>query len=101
MIRVTKIVAEIDYFLPFDLWLALLDVVRQASRRLANDLKKPFGEQPQSPLNDKLLPRHAIENRLDFCNGFADIKQSVLGSWRHLDHLNEVVGDPLGNTWCQ
>jgi hypothetical protein len=98
---VTQQIGEIIHPAPVDFRCSLFDVIGKASRRFACDFEIPLGGHPPDIVSVELLEAHTGEHRFDFPNGFQDVLQSVFDGGRHLEHLNQVVGDAVSQTWFQ
>jgi hypothetical protein len=100
MVSVSQQIPEVDHFPPIDYGLLLFDLLGDSSRGLAHNFEQTF-DQEASPPRCKLGKACALHHIFDFDDCLKNIPQPIFDSWRHSEHLDHVVGDPLDDSWFQ
>src|SRR5579872_610044 len=101
VIGMAQPIAEIDHSLPLDFRSVPLDFVSKFSRRFANHFKIPLSRHAAQFVGRKSIEATVEEHFFDLGNGFQNVPQPVLDGWRHLEYLDQIVGNSFNNTRLQ
>jgi hypothetical protein len=94
-------ISEVDHFSPVDTRFVLLDLIRNCSRRLADNLQQALCQESSPPVRCELIEACTPHHIFNLSNGFQNVPQPIFNGGRHSEHLNQIVGNALDNTWLQ
>jgi hypothetical protein len=94
-------ISEVDHFSPVDTRFILLDLIRDCSRRLADNFQQALCQESSPSVRCKLIKACTLHHIFNFGNGFQNVPQPIFNGGRHSEHLNQIVGNSLDNTRLQ
>lgn len=101
MIGMPQYISKIDHFPPIDIRRVPFDIIGKLSRRLTDYFEVTFGRHPTHLISGEQIEAATCEHDFNFGNGFQNVPQPIFNGWRHSEDLDQIIGDPFGNTRLQ
>jgi hypothetical protein len=86
-------IPEVDHIPPSDIGRVLLESFGYCSGSLAGNFEQTLRKQSNPSVRCELLKTHAANHILDFCDRFQDVPEPIFDVGRHLEDLDQVIGD--------
>jgi hypothetical protein len=101
MIGMPQQIPEVDHIPPSDIGRVLLESFGYCSGGLAGNFQQTLRKQSNPSVRCELLKTYAAHHILDFCNSFQDVLEPVFDVGRHLEDLDQIIGDSLRHAWLE